>query len=966
MKKYILVLLVFVLGFGLYIADSKAQVTPSASVTWDKSQIAAGGSATETWTVVGFDPGSIVGHCFNGDGSFDSKHSIPDASAGPQSFTFSTLIKVSMTCEISATANGVPFSSGEQKVTVSSSVTPPTPPAGGSGTPTCFFDQPGTSGPYYVPSSDYTAQPVPSDADASKGVLGWKSVSVKPGQAWITSPALDSSYTASLSGGSFNNTPEPLAKANIQLNRSELMQFNKYTLSIKNKDGTPVTSCSVQFVSLESIATDFQKLRQTNGPVAHFPAGGSYPITTSSGTVTANYNYAPPMPRVILSATGSSIGMVGRENFDTFLGQFKQAIYFAVGHFPSPVGKWDLTDPFHPTISGMTYIGVGGTQSLDNAGGPLVAWLHKVAYQGMTVAEDSSGNAAMLDWHGHCEPPLVSGTEIVPIDPVTGYPDYSKMTTPANPAGIPNCLSVMGFPTGGQPFFGQQIDENKYSYDINGSIMAAFATPDGSSFGYTPTGAGRGVQNPTDLIRIFPLSDTSHTSLPPYLDPVGTINWPGTQEIHITNIPGRDTQFIIARTVNVAAGMNAAGSVNKPVFRIAQLNNETGKIAGTAKVLNFILPLYNPLTGLYPAAQVPPSFYLGSNIQSATVNGSTYIFLAEQTAAMAQSPSVQVGSTAKITIGAYKFNPTAMSVTRVGSMKVNAYISNGFTGYFKVLTSDSDTTYPLIAVGRPGSSGSTTDAGLDVYSTKILLGTGGNLTPTPNFNVQLPAVPAIMHSGDVAIGSYPYQGFLKEEGSKVNLYLYHNAFQWNGVFPFDSIFSAYDAVEERAAMVAMGGDRDPLFGTHDIDTRGSIQNVVGSPSLRVDQIDVTSLATTDTFAGNNNQGNNNQNNNQQQRSIVTQSTAAPFADTRTYTWTTTAPNNGDILWGVNWGDTSTPTSTGTCPTNPPKGTGKNWTFTTQHTWDAPGNYTIKVYASDCVNPTTTFTLLEHILSTVSH
>jgi len=274
---------------------------------------------------------------------------------------------------------------------------------------------------------------------------------------------------------------------------------------------------------------------------------------------------------------------------------------------------------------------------------------------------------------------------------------------------------------------------------------------------------------------------------------------------------------------------------------------------------------------------------------------------------------------------------------------------------FQLATSDSDSVYPLVVINNmPASSSSNINvlnADMSVFSTKAILTTGGDLTPDPNAVIPAGAVPVVgttVHAGDVQVIPLRYQAFLNTEGSKTYLYLYRQAYEYNGLIPYDSMFRGQSKTE------------------YTVTNYPGLMSITGDPSLRVDQIDVTGI--TAAAASNNNPTtptNPAAPTPPTQPTITTQSTSAPFAQTRTYTWSATAPNNGDILWGVNWGDTSAPTSTGTCPAIPPKGTGKNWTFTTQHTWDAPGIYTIKVYASDCVNPTTVFTLTVNIGNTTS-
>jgi hypothetical protein len=283
-----------------------------------------------------------------------------------------------------------------------------------TGTPTCFFDQPGDhSTAYSLPNSNYVSF-VRSDADASSGVIGWKSVSVTPGQAWFTSPPLDSSYTATLSatttnnGGltnsSFNNTPEPLAKTDVQLSRSELFQFNKYTLTIQ-KDGVPVTSCSVQF----TLIPPTQAPAPGTPPPTYPTSGAAGKITFIKKLIQGNIkidvrptdimNLVAIKDKFIADAECSSGANLGYDN-----------LWIASENGSSVTGRNSCQDAalgVWPKPGAMGLISVSGI--LPDWAGTGDSFIH----ERRGVGEDS----------GHF------GTGIVtPIDPKTGFPDYTKTT----------------------------------------------------------------------------------------------------------------------------------------------------------------------------------------------------------------------------------------------------------------------------------------------------------------------------------------------------------------------------------------------------------------------------------------------------------------------------------------------------------------------------------------------------------
>ncbi len=999
MKKYILILFVFVLGFGLFnIIDSKAQVAPSASVTWAPSQIKPGESATETWTVTGADAGSIVGHCYNSDKSFDSTHPV---SAGPQSYTFpSILIVGSMTCEVTASANGVTFTSGPQTVTVNTTVAH-TPIPTATGGLMCYFTDPPIDqsllsgfGSYFtgVPNSNYTGTiynkvynpatphqttPVLPPVDVN---LQWKTV--VNGNAVGTADG----YSATLS------TPDglyPISATLVSPNGSYQTKVDayansgsaKYTLTVQ-KPGTQTTSCSVTVKngSWAPVVLGNQNLNAGIVPYpapypypdslpnpiaggrAAFPPSSTYSLTAGTKTLNAVYNYAPPIKDV--TTKPSNQGASGIPTLRTYLGQANQAIYFDVFGVPGPAGRWYLgDDPLHPKAPeqddlthSSTYGGNGAMPDLCNAG---ECGSHKNV--GFDIAEDSStGEARMFDALGNgginnavimsfgAEGSGESFGQVPDLSLDPGFPNGAATSShphryagiadatesgkyffygisQPNTAGISSNVNIVDMTdlSGSAPDLGPFVFLHSSDPGYNAAMDALnqlVDSADRTNFVARSTPLIAAVKKETDRM----LATLKLETLPRS----GTITWGGVDELEVIQVPGKSNHFLLARS----------GGQTQPVIHIAEINPDTGK------------PLRQKATTLGSPYSDPRVGTQGDNIQSATVNGTTYVFMNESQTLISQARydvnlAAGISSSTDYDIGVFRFDPVTLGLTRLGKMTFQGF--NNLHYQWQIISSLTGDAYPMLVTPYAPNPNTRNNSSIKFFPlTRDIL-----VAPSTIMQSALSMTdPSEYHTptriGELVVDSWPIQGFLKNEGGKINMYSYRKAYILSG----GRVFS--DSAREQSPF--------PVD-----EYQGNSVDFHGVTSLRVDQIDVTSLIATGVPVANPTPHAPTPPSVQQPPVIVTQSKTAPFAQTRTYTWTTTAPNNGDILWGVNWGDTTVPTWTGICPSNPPKGTGKNWTYTTSHTWDTPGNYTIKVYASDCVNPTTTFTLLEHISGTAT-
>jgi hypothetical protein len=796
-------LFLLLLGFGVFFVfagRSFAAGTCTAVLTWDKGSINKGESATESWQITGAD--SASGGCVDGG---DINSFVSSLSFGPQSFTFKNIQKT-LACTVTGYVNGAAACSASDTVIVNTTP-PPAPPS--SGGERCWFDEPGKTGygfadqdpNYSVSINADICGPVQTDKKDQIGYcagdLHWTSLN---GPAWNAPALSDADYTATFNGGSFHNKSVKLSDG-VRLTRSELLQNNTYSISIKKKDGTPAASCSV------TLGASYYGAPGTGTPQMSvqpgvFPNPGDYTISTSKGSVNASFKYAPQIPGVISPIISGYIMPVGPpwlsgNGLGTFLGQFQKAIYYVIGHEPGAYGAWDLSDPFNPGTPSLRFL------ATNNGGyGPIQhLWPHASHGIGASVAENEDGGARMLDKNGLAE--FYGNSVVCGSDPVYGYPLICHQTYQNGPTSI----SVQSF-NNAQASFGQQIEDSSAM-----APLVSYATPDGSFFGY----AGEGSK-----VVIFDMTDLTGDANPPYMKPVGQISW-AASDLNITNIPDRDTQFLIATIGSVGTG---GANAYAPSYRVGEINPSTGKLK-RQKTISFQftgVPISSGANG-----KTTPDYYVypDSSLRSVTISNTTYILVVEKSQGFT-STNFGIPGITDLTIGVYKFNPTDMSVSRKGSILAKSAGGDVFgrSGYFTVVTSDSNSAYPFIAVPRVKKTNSyITEDGVDFYSLKDVINSGGDLTPQPSLS--LPAVTTWpVPVGSVVVNNWPFNGFLKTEGNKVNLYAYRNAFSYNG---------KADTTNGISMVIAdyTGGPASLANGIY-----------WGNPTIRVDKIDATSLTTT--------------------------------------------------------------------------------------------------------------------------
>ena len=167
---------------------------------------------------------------------------------------------------------------------------------------------------------------------------------------------------------------------------------------------------------------------------------------------------------------------------------------------------------------------------------------------------------------------------------MTGYPLLGPIYQEGDLSHGPTGFSVQQL-SGNTPLFGIQLDRN-YIDEPNGPL-AVFAAEEGTFFGYVA------LRDKVNVLDLSGNDDNWGSVDPPYMKPSGSIAWPNVTDIHVTNIPGRHTQFLVAKS---------GQGTQKPVWRIAELNAASGRVL-KQKTVTFNASGYkNYLSGTFSSA----------------------------------------------------------------------------------------------------------------------------------------------------------------------------------------------------------------------------------------------------------------------------------------------------------------------------------------------------------------------------
>ncbi len=697
----------------------------------------------------------------------------------------------------------------------------PPPP----GTVRCYFLSPsGFQDTYFVypqPASykgtvvtTATGDPVnpPQDKPVTEFTLKWAAVVEKTN---FSNDFLKESdgYTAVLSSNAGANGPiqriqgasVPLSSAsyNTKIGSQDIV----YTLKIM-KGGSEVAACSVD--STLKVHWKPAYVAPQPGNVS-FPGEGAYQITTSRGTSTAAFKFASPITKIGFNQT----------NLLTQIGQhFKNITWISTRYPGGPGGRWDISDPFNPKAPEVIGFAYG---PIDNLGsgqppehrGPWYDALgpHANKYRGSVLGELASGVARFAVAVG-------LGT------------DHSG-------GGVPVSV-VIPLNSGSGISIGQRLNLRAYNILDTyrgitrwGGVTAIDATAAGKFFMF---GIGE-LHNSTepelsisDQLYVYDLTNLTG-SLEPSLGQMLVYPWNGLTEIKIVEVPGVRNHFIVGRT--------GARVADKPTFHIGEINADTGQIVRSKSVTLDIqgVSYSAPYSGI-----VQPR--AGSNLEFAVVNGKTYLFMTENFTRNGRA-TAQFRGTLKI--AAYKFDPAELTLSRQGDLSFPDFwtFMSGRNDAWNLARTENGDAYPLLMVPNTRQThvnfGSEAPRAFDAnfYSLKNFLDSPTPLSVTPaTADVILPGeiVQKPLTLGQVILKNFEsgadraeeiYQVFLKPEAGKTNLYVYRQAYLFDGRGGGDPVVPYSES---------------PLTGA-ELFLQAASNQLGASPrmpaTLRVDRVDVT-------------------------------------------------------------------------------------------------------------------------------
>lgn len=536
-------------------------------------------------------------------------------------------------------------------------------------------------------------------------------------------------------------------------------------------------------------ATEKTPVTSSSNTSGSFPSAGSYTIQSGSNQLKTDFMYSKTIPGVTMSEAQPGPEGNGYKYPDLQASPHNNYIYWTGQIFclgGQPMGRWDITDPFNP--KGPDKIDI--TRGTAGGNGPLSSGFTGCGHStsgtsGMSVADTPSGDARVVVMNG-----------------VNSEPSSSPA---ANNTGTTLISWVNGALTLGQQFIyysGSGGDYNStFLSQANRQNIVVDSTASGKFFVYLPFST---LTTPITLasyygksISVFDASSPSGSMGEPYLDVSGSIPWNNIAQIMVMQLPDQDNHYLLARGI----------SGNTVTMRMAELDADSG-LPVRQKYQNMTASFKDTSSG----EDLARSFGGNLELKYANIGGITYVFAMDSLAGNQMTQR-------DMTVGVYKFDPTALKLTKVSTVTIKNANDFGID-----IASDPDgSIYPFLTnyTYKYGAGAVISDKGtLRFYSVKKML-TSAASSPDPDFVITEPAVKFPVKIGDLVQTLTPYHAFLKNENGKINMYLYRPSFIHQGERTF------WDSTAE----FLPGAITDRMWWP----SRGAV-------GLRVDRIDVTSLS----------------------------------------------------------------------------------------------------------------------------
>lgn len=670
---------------------------------------------------------------------------------------------------------------------------PPTGGTVGTAGPRCYFSNPpqNTYGLTQNASYNSTINPGVCAAGMTNCDLAWKAVmgTATPPNYASGDLAASDGYSATLSGGGFANQPVALSGTQ-KLSSYSFAAPTTYTLKV-SKNGASVASCNI-ILNNEPAPPPAPP---AYNPSANFFPGGSYSLNIKGATSTANYNYAPTLPNITVSEYATlpiPYSVYLNYGLRLYAGQFFKNIYFGIASYAVPYGdgRWDISDPMNP--KGPDFIPVGQAQGKGQ--GPLFdgAWGHEMfTNDNSSAAEGPDGSARMH---------MVFGS--VQVGNRTQSP-----------------LVALGWDSqDSKGYFGQEID-SKYVLADPGQILRNgsgdyFDGRASAIMDYSSSGNFFLYYVAKTNIPILDVTSLSGSTDQPFLTQSASVGWSGVMELQIIRDPATDKHYLIGRT----------GEPTKPTIKIGELNPDSGRVTRTK---NQSIVFGNSfLNGRTCPAGCSTSFSPGSNIKSFNVGSKTYVLMPDD---FKYKPGTFGASgQGDFIFGLYRFNPSDITLSKISAITLKNFTLGAIYNY-EVAADINGGAYPVMAMIQVDNSiPQSPQSQVSFYSLKPAFSNSAVTFSDPDFAVPNTPAPKPVKPGDLVLNLYPFQTFLRNESGSVKMYFYRPAYKHVGERTFFD--NPFEVTPGGCGQILLGGGVN-YYGCR------------GDASLRVDQFDLTSIAS---------------------------------------------------------------------------------------------------------------------------
>ncbi len=624
-----------------------------------------------------------------------------------------------------------------------------------------------------------------------------------------------------------------------------------------------------------------------------FPANGSYSLSSTVGTISADFSYAKPVPL-------ANFILWPARSFDTILGNFGKGLFGAAIAAPGPAFRWDVSDPLNikgPEVVELTSGPSGGHGPISNIG-----WAHLDHFGGAAVAESPEGDARYAEHLG-------TGRDVAVVwDGATGQGTFGGIT---------------------------------WSNVFGSSAIIHTAADKFFSYGHTRAG----------IIGTWDLSDLNGSATYD-MKSIGTIAWSAERGRTTLSIPGKG-DFLLGLSAGSyeQTGTLRTGKIDANTGRLTNKKSYTGiktfsadnyrtnlqAVAYNGKGYIFSLEEVkfengDAITGSLPSQMTIGVYVLNPSDSSAIkINTLTVKDLGRNSPFKYKLIGSEDGSISPLLIVPADKVVDAWDGSadlRVYNLKKilsepETIFTSGNVDFFIPKTGPAQNatvkTGDIVINQLPFNAILVKQVGktyLNLFRNTYIVLEGAYLGNDYPYGLYGGITVDATASGPLQVDG---MGIASIRADKIDVTALvtggsSTTSTGNGCAP-GYLFSTTTGKPCTTSTTVSGCAPGNLFNT-----------LTGARCLQTSTPPVTTVGMPPVIGN------------------VTGPTTVLVSQEGTWTVTATDPNNDDLSWSVDWGDGR---SAETCKLNPPLGTSQNWTYTFSHSWTTVGTKNVTFYVGDC-------------------